>query len=279
MLKRQRCRDQQALFILSLKTWFSWPGFSIIADITMAAYYDDIAKQYQKSKTLPFREFVEWYSYRKLLGNIAGKSVLDLACGEGFYTRRIKENGAGRVIGVDLSARMIELARKQEAANPLKIDYIVGDVLKLGEIGRFDLVVASYLLNYARTKEQLLDMCRTIAVNLKPGGRFVSINNNPDQPPESFQTCKKYGFTKSISGPLKEGAAITYEFYRQGQKFRIDNYYLSRKTHGWAFHEVGFTQIRWIKIEVDPAGIEKFGPDFWQNFLDHEPIVGIECRI
>jgi hypothetical protein len=43
----------------------------------MAAYYDDIAKQYQKSKTLPFREFLEWYSYRKLLGNIAGKSVLD----------------------------------------------------------------------------------------------------------------------------------------------------------------------------------------------------------
>jgi len=41
----------------------------------MAAYYDDIAKQYQKSKTRPFREYVEWYSYRKLLGNITGKSA------------------------------------------------------------------------------------------------------------------------------------------------------------------------------------------------------------
>jgi ubiquinone/menaquinone biosynthesis C-methylase UbiE len=245
----------------------------------MAVYYDDIAKQYQKSKTLPFREYVEWYSYRKLLGNIAGKSVLDLACGEGFYTRRIKENGAGRVIGVDISAKMIELAGQEETANPLEIDYIVGDVLKLGEIGSFDLVVASYLLNYARTKEQLLDMCRAIAVNLKPDGRFVSINNNPDQPPESFPTCKKYGFVKSISGPLKEGAAITYEFYRQRQKFRLDNYYLSRNTHGWAFDKVGLSHIRWIKIEVDPEGIEKFGQNFWQDFIDHEPIVGIECRM
>ena len=245
----------------------------------MAAYYDDIAKQYQKSKTLPFREFVEWYTYRKLLGNIAGKSVLDLACGEGFYTRRIKENGAGRAMGVDISAKMIELARQQEVANPLKIDYSVGDVLNVGQIGRFDLVVASYLLNYARSKAQLLDMCRTIALNLKPDGRFVSINNNPDQPPESFPTCKKYGFIKRVSGPLKAGAAITYEFYRQGQKFRIDNYYLSRKTHNWAFEKVGFTQIRWIKIEVDPRGIEKFGADFWQDFIDHEPIVGIECRL
>jgi len=53
------------------------------------------------------------------------------------------------------------------------------------------LVVTAYLLNYARTKEQLLDMCRAIADNLKSGGRFVSINNNPDQPSESFPTCKK----------------------------------------------------------------------------------------
>ena len=245
----------------------------------MAVHYDHIAKQYQKSKTLPFREFVEWYSYRKLLGNIAGKSVLDLACGEGFYTRRIKENGAGSVIGVDISAKMIELARQQETASPLMIDYIVGDVLKLGEIGRFDLVVASYLLNYARSKEQLLDMCRTIVVNLKPGGRFVSINNNPDQPPESFPTCEKYGFIKRLSGSLKEGSAIIYEFYRQGQKFRIDNYYLSRKTHEWAFDKAGFTQIRWVKIEVDPDGIKKFGPVYWQDFIDHEPIVGIEGRL
>lgn len=243
----------------------------------MTAYYDDIAKQYQQSKTLPFREYVEWYSYRKLLGNISGKSVLDLACGEGFYTRRVKEKGASRVVGVDISARMIELARKQEAANPRRIDYIVADVLKLGEIGSFDLVVASYLLNYARTKDQMLDMCRAIAVNLKPGGRFVSINNNPDQPPESFATCKKYGFIKKISGSLREGAAITYEFFRQGQKFQIDNYYLSRKTHEWAFKTVGLTHINWPRIEVDPAGIDKFGPDFWRDFLDYEPIVGIVC--
>ena len=72
-------------------------------------------------------------------------------------------------MGVDISARMIELAGQEEAANPLMIEYIVGDVQKLGEIGRFDLVVAPYLLNYARSKEQLLDMCRAVVNNLKPG--------------------------------------------------------------------------------------------------------------
>jgi len=241
------------------------------------AGYDRIARQYQASKKLAFREIIEWYSYNKLLGDVSQKSVLDLACGEGFYSRRIKRKGAQKVVGVDISEKMIGLARQQEKSHPLGVDYFVGDVMVLAKVGSFDLVVASYLLNYAQTREQLLKMCRTISINLKPGGRFVSINNNPDQPPKSFALCKKYGFTKSISGPLVEGAAITYEFFRIGQKFRIDNYYLSRQVHDWAFKQVGFKTIRWHKIEAAPDGIKNFGREFWQDFIDCQPIIGIEC--
>jgi ubiquinone/menaquinone biosynthesis C-methylase UbiE len=245
---------------------------------SMTTHYDNIAKQYQISKTLPFRQYVEWYSYNNLLGNLNGLSVLDLACGEGFYSRRIKQKGADRVIGVDISTKMIELARQKDASAPLNIDYLVGDVLTLGKIGNFDLVVASYLLNYAQNKEQLFHMCRTIADNLKPGGRFVSINNNPDQPVESYPACKKYGFIKSVAGPLKEGSAITYEFFRQGHRCHFDNYYLNRKTQEWAFKRAGLDHIHWVKIGIDPEGIQKFGQVFWQDFIDYEPIIGIECE-
>ena len=174
----------------------------------MTGTYDKIARQYQKSKTLPFRQYIEWYTCKKLLGDLSGHSVLDLACGDGFYSRRILERGAGFVVGVDISRVMIELARKKNTAAAGSIEYIQGDVLDQKKYGEFDLVVASYLLNYARTPEQLSDMCRTIAINLKPGGRFVSINNNPDQSPASFIFCRKYGFTKTISEPLQNGTAI-----------------------------------------------------------------------
>jgi len=244
----------------------------------MSADYDKIASQYKLSKTLPFRQYIEWFSYQKMLGDVAGKSILDLACGEGFYSRKIMQAGARKVVGVDISASMIELAVERENTDSLGIAYHVGDVMELGKTGSFDLVVASYLLNYAQTKQQLLKMCQTVAANLKSGGRFVSINNNPDQSPATFGTCKKYGFTKRIAGPLEEGAAITYEFFRDGQKFKIDNYFLSRKTHEQAFKQVGFNTIRWIKISVSSEGIQKFGRDYWQDFTDHEPIVGIECR-
>jgi len=46
----------------------------------MSEYYDKIAEQYKRSKKLPFRLHVEWFSYRKLLANITAMSVLDLAC-------------------------------------------------------------------------------------------------------------------------------------------------------------------------------------------------------
>ena len=45
--------------------------------------------------------------------------MLDVACGEGFYTRMIRERGAARVTGIDLSQGMIDLARKQEAQHRL----------------------------------------------------------------------------------------------------------------------------------------------------------------
>jgi ubiquinone/menaquinone biosynthesis C-methylase UbiE len=143
----------------------------------MRNVYDDIAWQYKKSKELPVRQYVETYTYFHMIGEMAGKTILDLACGEGFYTRKFKQKGARYVVGVDISEKMIDLAQQEEAKKPLGIEYVVSDVIELKKIGSFDLVVASFLLNYAQTKEQLLKMCQSIYANLKPGARFVSINN------------------------------------------------------------------------------------------------------
>ncbi len=51
----------------------------------MVAYYDTIAEQYQQSKQLPKGLNIDVCTYFYLLGNLTGKSILDLGCGEGFY--------------------------------------------------------------------------------------------------------------------------------------------------------------------------------------------------
>jgi ubiquinone/menaquinone biosynthesis C-methylase UbiE len=243
----------------------------------MPEHYDSIAQEYQESKDLPIRWYIERYTYFQMLGDVTGKSILDLACGEGWYTRQLKKKGAAVVIGVDISEQMIKLAKQKEAQHKLNIDYIVADVMGLGKIGDFDLVVASYLLNYAPTEAQLLKMCQTIFINLKEGGRFVTVNNNSEQPPNSYLKTKKYGFIKSISQPLQAGTAIKYTFDNDGKPFSFDNYYLSQETYQRVFKNVGFQDIRWQKPLVSSQGIEEFSQDYWQDFLDCQPLIGIEC--
>ena len=150
-------------------------------------------KSIKRSKLAPWRTYVERYSLLKLLGEVRGKSVLDLACGEGFYSRLIRERGAARVVGVDWSSGMIGLAIAAEKESPLGIEYRIGDAIAYQTDERFDIVAAAYLLNYADTEEKLAAMCRTVARSLKPGGRFVTVNNNPSQSPDGYQATRKYG--------------------------------------------------------------------------------------
>ncbi len=73
----------------------------------MTTNYNAIAEQYKQCKEHPWRSRIETYSIMKRLGNIEGKKVLDVACGEGFYARKLKQCGASEVVGIDLSEAMI----------------------------------------------------------------------------------------------------------------------------------------------------------------------------
>ena len=75
--------------------------------------YDD----YSRSATL---KKAERYSIDRMVGDLHGERVLDLACGTGFHTRRLKQQGAGLVVGVDISPEMIRLAKKQEHSRPTR---------------------------------------------------------------------------------------------------------------------------------------------------------------
>ena len=110
--------------------------------------YDAIAEEYRDSKQLPFREHLERHTLFQLLGDVRGKTVLDMACGEGFYTRLLKRAGASAVTGVDISEEMIRLAENQEARRPLGCRYERADAAAFQLQKPVDLVVAMYLFNY-----------------------------------------------------------------------------------------------------------------------------------
>ena len=196
--------------------------------------YDDIAEAYRDSKQLSFRKYLEEYSLFEMLGDVRGKSVLDLACGEGFYTRKIKQIGAAEVTGVDISAEMIRLAEEEERIHPLGCKYLNRDVAALDLSEPVDVVVAMYLLNYAKTKEELLRFCQVSYNALALGGRFVGVNDNVRNVPSGPVSFAKYGFEKECASPPKEGDVILYKLTNEdGQQFEFKNFYLAPDTYQW----------------------------------------------
>jgi toxoflavin synthase len=242
------------------------------------AIYDSIANLYQESKRLPFRKHIEEYTLFKLMSDLQEKSVLDLACGEGIYSRKLKAMGAKTVVGVDISSQMIQLAEKAEKQAPLGIEYIVRDVADLPKLGNFDFVLGSFLLNYAKSKEQLSLFCTSIFKNLKSKGRFVGFNDNPSNDPRYFMTYKKYGFIKSTAPNRNIGDPIRYTFFNSDQtEFQIDNYYLSKEIYEEVFQDVGFQPLHWHSPLISPEGIESFEPGYWSEFIEHPPFISLQA--
>lgn len=110
-----------------------------------------------------------------LLGDITGLAVLDAGCGEGFLARRLAARGA-RVTGIDLSPRLIALAREKDPQGT--IAYRVGDLSRpLPDLaGHFD-AVGSYLALNDVADER--GFATTLAALVRPGGRAVVALNNP----------------------------------------------------------------------------------------------------
>jgi SAM-dependent methyltransferase len=118
---------------------------------------------------------LEHPSFMGLLPDVAGKRVLDLGCGAGQLAVRLAELGAMEVIGVDVSERMLELARS-ERAHP-RVTYLRAAIEDVEfPPDRFELVVSSLALHYVEDYPALV---RRVARWLIAGGVFVYSTEHP----------------------------------------------------------------------------------------------------
>jgi SAM-dependent methyltransferase len=136
----------------------------------MGARYDAVADFYEAGWTDAYGDSVSVALF-ELLGAVVGLRVLDVACGHGRMTRELARRGA-EVVGIDLSAALLNKAKGIEQSEPLGIRYLHADVtseeVSKGEI--FDAVACSFGLSDIDD----LDGCtRTVAAVLRTGGRFV----------------------------------------------------------------------------------------------------------
>lgn len=245
----------------------------------MATDYNegDTAEEYQQSKTLLWRSRIEDYSFLSLIGDVTGKKVLDLACGEGHFTRMVRAAGAAEVVGADLSQRMIDLASKQEDEDPLGIIYRVDDARNSSAAAEFDIVVAAWLLVYARTRDELTQMCEGIASRIMPGGRFVTVLTNPDVvtfgPKPDY---RKYHFGVQAPSRPVEGAPIHITLHMPDTDLLIENYYLPLDAYVTALDDAGFRNVTVHQPSLSPTAEDEQG--YWDDFMKYPLFVLIECE-
>lgn len=232
--------------------------------------YEGFADQYDQTFELaPFRSHIEAYSLLKHVGDVRGEAWLDLACGTGPYARALRRRGAGPVLGVDLSPDMLRVARNAEEQEPLGIEYAQHDVASMPAFREFDGAIGSYLLHYARDAAHLRGMCRSIAANLRPGGRFVTFQLNPEfsrRPDYYLKYSAELGLDPET--PLADGDAISFRITVAGFRSpEITIYYWSRATLDGALAEAGLTRIRWAGPELSPEAAAGPDPGQWDDYL------------
>jgi len=106
-----------------------------------------------------------------------GMTILDVACGQGYFSRAFADNGA-KVIASDISAELIELAQKNPAADSKAVEYHVSsaDLLSYAaDVSADAAVIVLALQNIENLNGTVSEVSRT----LKSGGRFIFVLNHP----------------------------------------------------------------------------------------------------
>jgi ubiquinone/menaquinone biosynthesis C-methylase UbiE len=153
-----------------------------------------------------------------LLGDVKGKAVLDVACGEGHFSRKLAEQAKGdiQITAVDASKKLIDMAQKKEESFSRCIRFLVGDASRLHQLpsNSFDVVVCNMALMFIKRYEETI---QEIARVLKPQGVFVFSLLHP-----CFLTPGS-GWILEESPDRKKGKRIGW---------KTDNYHLGLVYHG-----------------------------------------------
>ena len=133
----------------------------------------------------------------------APRRILEVGCGWGEFAERLQAELAADVVAVDLSQRMVELARERG------VDAHVGDVQDLPfEDTSFDVAVANWMLYHVPDLERGLSELSRV---LRPGGRLVAATNSLDHLSELWTLVgrdrhweQERFFSENAEGPLRQ---------------------------------------------------------------------------
>lgn len=181
--------------------------------------YDDWAEAYAAANDTGF--FNAWYERPAMLGlvgEVAGRRILDAGCGSGPTSAALVERGAD-VSAFDRSSAMVEIARRRLPDTDLR-------VLDLAEPlpwvdASFDVVVASLVLHYLRDWSGALAELRRL---LPTGGRLVASVIHPGAFPIVHPDLDYFGITEYTEDYEFDGRTVDLTFFHRPLSAMADSF-------------------------------------------------------
>jgi len=187
---------------------------------------------------------------KSCLPSLRGKSVLDIGFGFGDFCRYARDQGAARVMGIDVSENMFRVARETTSDSSISfVNVAIEDFEYAGAL--FDLVVSSLTLHYV---ENLSSIFRKISDWLVPHGLYVFSVNHPI-------------YTASLEGLHADEAGNKYwpvnRYRSEGIRkhhWLVDGvvkYHRTMETYFRLLQEYGFILKRLLEPEALPEFMEQ----------------------
>ena len=208
--------------------------------------------------------------------------ILDLGCGEGYCTRTLRDFGPEKVVGVDISQKMIDLAKQAETRDS-PIFYFQGNALETRELlgghfldlgltnkeevsGKFGLITAVFLFNYMPVKDMRAVGQQVLSL-LAPEGRFIFTVPHPslrywdrkEDQPFFLHKDGSEGYFEDVDQRVP-GAIFT----KDGQKLNIQSVHKTMTDYFQFLLDLGFV-IEHVKELGTDKNMVAQDPDFFKG--------------
>ena len=132
--------------------------------------------------------------------NPRGKSMLDIGCGNGFWTGVFREWGVAAYTGIDITDALFKGLRHRHP----RFDFICGDFTQMPLSGKFDLITMIDVTQHVTDDGQLARMLGRVPSVLSSDGVFVVTFWNEQRPQENFyETFRPFDFyVQTLSGMI-----------------------------------------------------------------------------
>ncbi len=134
-----------------------------------------------------------------------GEAVLDLGSGGGLdcFLAAKKVGPSGRVVGLDMSADMVQLARRNaRSVGAENVRFRLGEMEEMPfPDGSFDVIISNCVINLSPDKDAVLRECHRV---LKPGGRLWVSDIVWTREPSEAERGDLGSWTACVAGALTE---------------------------------------------------------------------------